>query len=152
MHTADLSDLDLHEGWSDSDASRRMKFTFPVFSGTGAASTSIVYAEVEAGAHVGTHTDSAEETVLVLEGTAEAITGEQRTTLSAGQMALVPASVPHDVKNVGDGPMRFVGFFASSTLVSVFDDPIAPIGRRVVGTPLPDEGSLGAAGDGSRAR
>lgn len=41
---------------------------------------------------------------------------------------------------------------ASSTLVSVFDDPIAPIGRRVVGTPLPDEGSLGAAGDGSRAR
>lgn len=128
------------------DASRRMKFTFPVFSGTGSASTSIVYVEVEAGAHVGT------QTVLVLEGTAEAITGEQRTTLSAGQMALVPASVPHDVKNVGDGPMRFVGFFASSTLVSVFDDPIAPIGRRVVGTPLPDEGSLGAAGDGSRAR
>jgi quercetin dioxygenase-like cupin family protein len=123
-----------------------MKFTFPVFSGTGSASTSIVYVEVEAGAHVGT------QTVLVLEGTAEAITGEQRTTLSAGQMALVPASVPHDVKNVGDGPMRFVGFFASSTLVSVFDDPIAPIGRRVVGTPLPDEGSLGAAGDGSRAR
>lgn len=91
MHTADLSDLDLHEGWSDSGASRRMKFTFPVFSGT----------------------------------------GRRAPRLSTSRL-----------KNVGDEPMRFVGF----------DDPIAPIGRRVVGTPLPNEGSLGAAGDGSRAR
>jgi len=49
-------------------------------------------------------------------------------------------------ESAGDG-MR-----ENSTVVCVFDDPIAPIGRRAVGTQLPDEESLGAARDGSRVR
>jgi len=51
----DLSKLELDEGWSDSDDTRQMKFGFPVHAGTGAASTSIVYVDLEAGTHVGTH-------------------------------------------------------------------------------------------------
>jgi len=35
--------------------------------------------------------------------------------------------------------VKVVGFFGSSTLVSVFEDPLMPAGRRVVGTPLPEE-------------
>ena len=35
-----------------------------------------------------------------------------------------------------------VGFFSSSIVVSVFDDPLMPAGQRVVGTPLPDESEV----------
>jgi len=50
------------------------------------------------------------------------------------------------MRSDGEGRMRFLGFFTSSTVVSVFEDPIAPIGKTVVGTPLPAEGSVAARG------
>ena len=37
-----------------------------------------------------------------------------------------------------------VGFFSSGIVVSLFDDPLMPAGKRVVGTPLPDESDVPA--------
>ncbi|MDX6550246.1 MAG: hypothetical protein QOJ31_930 [Gaiellales bacterium] len=134
-----LQDMDLIDVWSDSDPIRRMRVTFPVSSMTGAASSSAVYFEVEPGDHIGTHTDSAEEIVVVLGGCGEGIVGEDTCPLAAGGLTLIPAGVPHDVRNTGTEPLRVLGFFSSATVVSVFDDPLAPIGRRVAGTPRPEE-------------
>lgn len=39
---------------------------------------------------------------------------------------------------------RVLGFFSGSTVVSVFDDPLPPMGTRVVGTPLPEPAELAA--------
>jgi oxalate decarboxylase/phosphoglucose isomerase-like protein (cupin superfamily) len=91
------------------------------------------------------HTDSAEEIVLILSGKAEAIVGDERGELTVGGLGLVPALVPHDVRNIGEETVRVVGFFSSNTVVSVFDDPIMPIAKRVVGSPLPDESAVPAA-------
>jgi quercetin dioxygenase-like cupin family protein len=91
------------------------------------------------------HTDSAEEIVVILSGRVEAIVGDESGELSAGGIGLVPALVPHDVRNIGDETVRVVGFFSSSTVVSVFDDPMMPAGTRVVGTPIPDESEVAPA-------
>jgi quercetin dioxygenase-like cupin family protein len=139
MLAVQLQDRDLWDVTSESDPARRMRVDFPIFSGTGAAASSVVYFELEPGAHCGVHTDSAEEIVLILTGEAEAVVGDERGRLSAGGIGLVPALVPHDLINVGDETVKVVGFFGSSTLVSVFEDPLMPAGRRVVGTPLPEE-------------
>jgi hypothetical protein len=37
---------------------------------------------------------------------------------------------------------RAVGFFSSGIVVSVFDDPLMPAGKRIVGTPLPEESEV----------
>jgi quercetin dioxygenase-like cupin family protein len=145
-----LRDLELMDMWSESDPGRRMRVTFPVSSVTGAASSSAVYFEVEPGDHIGTHTDSAEEIVLVLGGSGEGVVGEDTCPLVAGGLTLIPAGVPHDVRNTGGEPLRVLGFFSSATVVSVFDDPLAPIGRRVVGTPIPEEQQAAAAPTPSR--
>jgi len=145
MLAANLADLDLLDASSETDPTRRLRFDFPVSSLAGAASSAVVYFELEPGAHTGMHTDSAEEIVLVLSGKAEAIVGDERGELSAGGLVLVPALVPHDVRNVGEETVRAVGFFSSSTVVSVFDDPMLPAGIRVVGTPRPDESEIAAA-------
>jgi hypothetical protein len=50
--------------------------------------------------------------------------------------------VPHDVVNVGNDTLKVAGFFFSSTLVSVFDDPIMPFGKRVVGALLLEEAGV----------
>jgi quercetin dioxygenase-like cupin family protein len=144
MFAIQLADRDLAEITSETDETRQMRVDFPISSIAGAASTAVVYFELEPGEHTGMHTDSAEEIVLVLSGRAEAIVGDERGELSAGGLGLVPALVPHDVRNIGDETVRVVGFFSSATVVSVFDDALMPAGSRVVGTPLPEADAVAA--------
>jgi quercetin dioxygenase-like cupin family protein len=139
MVAVQLADRDLAQISSETDETRRIRVDFPISSIDGAASTSVVYFELEPGEHTGMHTDSAEEIVLVLSGRAEAVVGDERGELTAGGLGLVPALVPHEVRNIGDETVRVVGFFSSGIVVSVFDDPLMPAGRRVVGTPQPEE-------------
>ncbi len=54
-------------------------------------------------------------------------------------MALVPATVPHDLRNVGEGVLRVVGFFSSAAVVSHFDETLAPFGRSMLTLGAPDE-------------
>lgn len=83
----------------------------------------------------GTHTDSAEEILLVLAGTVEVRLGEERGTLGQGAAALIPALVPHSVHNSRTETARCVGFFAAAAVVSTFDQPLMPFGQQAVGTP-----------------
>lgn len=142
MLAVQLAERNLVDISSETDETRRIRVDFPISSVAGAASSAVVYFELEPGEHTGMHTDSAEEIVLILSGRAEAIVGDERGELSAGGLGLVPALVPHDVRNIGEETVRVVGFFSSGTVVSVFDDPLMPTGKRVVGTPLPEESEL----------
>jgi quercetin dioxygenase-like cupin family protein len=130
-----IDQLELVEVWYENDPTMRLRVNFPFFLGTGTRSTAVVYFEIEPGFRLGTHTDSAEEILLILEGEAEVSLGDERGRLSAGEMALVPAMVPHGLRNVGDETVRVVGFFSSNVVVSTFDQPMMPFGQRVVGTP-----------------
>ena len=130
-----IDQLELLEVWYENDPSMRLKVNFPFFMGTGTKSTAVVYFEIEPGYRLGTHTDSAEEILLILEGEAEVSLGDERGRLSAGEMALVPAMVPHGLRNAGEGTVRVVGFFSSNVVASTFDQPLMPFGQRAVGTP-----------------
>lgn len=115
-----------------------MSVAFPISSATGTADTAVVYLEFEPDGELAVHTDSAEELLLVLEGTAEGVVGDETARLEAGDIAVVPALVRHGLRNVGPGKLRVVGFFASSTNVAVFEEPL-PTGDQVVvvGAPIP---------------
>jgi HTH-type transcriptional regulator, repressor for puuD len=52
------------------------------------------------------HTHNVEETVLVLEGSAEVTIGAETMPLTAGDSTWVPAGVPHCFANTGEGTMR----------------------------------------------
>jgi quercetin dioxygenase-like cupin family protein len=130
-----IEDLELMEVWYEDDPTMRIKVNFPFFLGTGTKSTAVVYFEIGPGYRLGTHTDSAEEILLILEGEAEVSLGEELGRLSAGEMALVPAMEPHGLRNVGEETVRVAGFFSSNVVVSTFDQPMMPFGERVVGTP-----------------
>jgi quercetin dioxygenase-like cupin family protein len=133
--SAKIGELELLESWYEDDPTMRVRVNFPFYVGSGAKNTAVVYFELEPGHRLGTHTDSAEEILLILEGEAEATVGDEQGRVSAGDMALVPAMVPHALRNVGDETVRVVGFFSSNVIVSTFDRPMMPFGQRVVGTP-----------------
>ena len=121
-----VSDLDLASIRSLEDPHVGCDVTFPIFAATGSAASAVVYFEVPVGGRLGRHTDSSEEIILILDGEAEADVNGERGRLSHGGLALIPAMVPHDVYNVGDTPVRVVGFFAGSTLVHRFFEPLVP--------------------------
>lgn len=154
MITARLDQFDLREYWQEGDHTLRARFSRPIHTQTGAASTGVVYFEVEPGQHGGSHTHSAEEVVLVLQGEAEAVVGEERKLISVGDLALIPARVPHDLYNVGEVTLRVVGFFPSAAVVTIFDEPLAPMNAKVLvmGAPPPDtEETQGASVDADEA-
>ena len=139
MVAVQLAERELADISSETDDSRNLRVDFPISSVDGAAASSIVYFELEPGDHTGMHTDSAEEIVHIVSGRVEVTVGDERGELAAGGLGLVPALVPHDVRNIGDETVRVVGFFASGIVVSVFEDALMPAGRTVVGTPQPQE-------------
>lgn len=121
-----------------------LRVGFPVHSATGTASTATVLFELDPGASLGMHADSAEELLIVLQGTAEARVGDEIGRLETHQVGLVPPLAPHGLRNVGDDVLRVLGTFSASTVVSTFEIPFEDNGPQVVviGSPVALAGFL----------
>jgi quercetin dioxygenase-like cupin family protein len=133
MQAVSTRDLELNEGWVDSDAERyRVHFTFPINAATGADDSAVVYFELEPGKSLAIHTDSAEEILYIVSGTAIAHVGEESGHMKAGDLAVIPALVPHGLDNVGDDTVRVVGFFSAAEIESVFSEPVQPVDATVI--------------------
>ena len=140
MLTARTRDLDLMRVWLDSDPENaKLRVTFPINKWVGSKDSAVVYFEIEPGDRLARHTDSAEEVLYVVSGEAEAEIGEERSRIVAGDLAVIPAMVPHGLVNTGDEIVKIVGFFSESEIISTFDEPMQPIGASVLnqGAPAP---------------
>jgi quercetin dioxygenase-like cupin family protein len=126
--TASTPGLDLAEAYLDSDPRGRVFPAFPINRFTGADHTAVVYFEVQPGDYLPTHTDSAEEVLYIVAGEGEAHLGDERTRVQAGDLAVIPAMVPHGIANAGDEALKVVGFFCESEIVSTFVEPLQPMG------------------------
>ena len=116
-----------------------LRVSFPLHSATGTASIATVLFELDPGAELGVHTDSAEELLVIVQGTAEARVGDEVGRLEQHQVALVPPMAPHGLRNIGDDVLRVFGTFSASTVVSTFEEPFEEDGPQVfvIGSPLP---------------
>ncbi len=140
MLTVTTTELDLAQGWFDSDPERaRVRVAFPINKWAGSDDSAVVYFEVEPGDRLPLHTDSAEEILYIVAGEADAEVGDKRGRLRAGDLAVIPAMVPHGLENVGTQTVKVVGFFSESEIISSFDEPVQPFGVAVMnqGAPVP---------------
>ena len=92
----------------------------------------VVYFEVEPGEYLPTHTDSAEEILYIVQGEGEALVGEERGIVRAGDLAVIPEMVPHGIANVGEETLKVVGFFCDSHIVSTFAEPLQPMDQATI--------------------
>jgi quercetin dioxygenase-like cupin family protein len=132
MLTASTTQLELIQGWDDSDPHARWRVNFPINKAAGSAASAVVYFELQPGDRLPTHTDSAEEVLYIVAGTAEAEVGDERGMVEAGDLAVIPAMVPHGLRNAGDEPVKVVGFFTEAEITSTFEKPIYPMGATTV--------------------
>ena len=132
MLTASTYDLGLIEAGIASDPKARVRVNFPINVHAGSEDSAVVYFEIAPGERLATHTDSAEEVLYIVAGTAEGEVGDERGVLHAGDLAVIPAMVPHGVRNVGDEMLKVVGFFSGARIISTFEEPVSPIGEAVL--------------------
>lgn len=137
MISVDLNKLELNEFVAEGNPGQRCKSTFPLLGAHGTKNSASVFVELDPGEELGTHTDSAEETLLILEGDVEVTVGNETEKASKGQMVLVPVMEPHNFRNIGTEKAKVLGFFGgANNIVATFEQVWSPIGSNMVDTSL----------------
>lgn len=135
MIQTNLSALELTEFTGITDNTQHCRATFPLLGAHGTRNLASVYFELEPGDRLGRHTDSAEELLIVLEGTVEIIVGDETATGGPGHLAIAPEMVPHDLRNVGTTKARILGVFGGANhIVATFDNHWLPLQSNTVDT------------------
>ena len=135
MEKVNLNTLELIEFTGKHKPDQHCRATFPLFGANGTKSTATVYFELEPGATLGRHTDSAEELLLILEGSLEAEIGGEKGKLQQGDLALVPKMVPHNLTNTGNVKAKVLGMFGGANhIVATFDEVWMPVDSNTVDT------------------
>lgn len=137
MTTVNLHALELNEFIGKSNPEQHCRATFPLLGFHGAKNLATVYFELEPGDHLGKHTDSAEELLVILEGRVAAIVGSETREATKGALVLIPEMVPHDVRNIGSEKARVLGIFGgANNIVATFEQVMLPTASNVVDTAL----------------
>ena len=111
---------------AEDDPDRKVTGNFALYSAAGTKSGAAVYFELEPGKELGAHTDSAEEIVYVIDGMVEATLGNERDSLSSGDLGVVPVMERHNFRNAGTKTAKIIGFFSSPNVVSTFEKVFMP--------------------------
>jgi quercetin dioxygenase-like cupin family protein len=124
------SALEFSESYVEGDPEARWRSASGHSPSAGASASGSSVIEVPARCRLPRHTDSAEETIVITAGAAAVVVGEEHTELSAGGIAVVPEDTSHEVRNAGDGTLRFVAVYASPDVVTRYEREIQPDGTR----------------------
>ena len=125
-----LEGSDLQDAWIDEDPSARWRSTSGHGPEAGAAASGSSLLEVDPGQCLPRHTDSAEETIVVVDGTASVILDDDQEVLGPGTVALIPEAVPHEVRNAGESILRFIAVYAGTDVVTTYEQEVRPDGSR----------------------
>jgi quercetin dioxygenase-like cupin family protein len=123
-------DLDFSEAYVEGDDTARWRSASGHSPSTGSRSSGSSVIEVPTRCRLPRHTDSAEESIVILAGAAEVLIGDEQASLAAGGVAVVPEGASHEVRNAGDEPLRFVAVYAGADVVTRYDDVVQPDGTR----------------------
>ena len=126
MDTVDFDATELSESWLEDDDTARWRTA----SGHAGAASGSSLLEVEPGNRLPRHTDTGEESIVVVSGRARVTVGEESEEVDAGGLALVPECVPHEVESVGVEPLRFLALYASADVTTTYEQPVQPAGER----------------------
>ena len=134
-----LEEIELMEAWSAENDDVRARFDFPLTAASGCTSCSVIYYVIEPGHRTPMHIHSCEEIQGIVEGTTEVTVGHETQTFEAEALVVVPALTRHSLENVGECPLRVIGFFSSAAAIHTYEDTLMPFDTDLLVTPTPDD-------------
>jgi quercetin dioxygenase-like cupin family protein len=130
-----IGELELAPFSVGDDPTAQGRIAVPVSAETGSTGA-VVVLEVDPGNKIPLHTHSADETLVVLQGSADATAGDLRGPVSVGSIIVAPAFTPHGFDNSGAETLRLVGYFPAGAFINYFDAPVAPFGAATFVVPV----------------
>jgi quercetin dioxygenase-like cupin family protein len=133
--SVDPGKLELSDAWQEGDATARWRSASGHSPSEGSQSSGSSLLEIDPGCRLPRHTDSAEETIVVLSGTARVCVADETVDMPAGGLAVVPKCVRHEVLNAGDELLRFAAVYAEPEVTTRYERDVQPDGspeRRTV--------------------
>jgi quercetin dioxygenase-like cupin family protein len=130
-----LEELELAGFAVGDDPTAQGRLALPISAATGSPNT-VIYLEVDPGKRIATHTHTADEIFVVLQGTGVVTAGDEQWEASAGAIAVAPAFARHGWENTGSETLKLVGFFGANVVINEFDEPVAPFGVARFVTPV----------------
>jgi quercetin dioxygenase-like cupin family protein len=121
---------EFQESWIEGDDSARWRTSFGHGPRGGARESGSSLLEIERGRRLPRHVDSAEEAIVATAGKATVSLGEEQDEVTSGDIVLVPAGVPHEVRNTGEESLRFAAVYADTDVVTTYDVEVQPDGSR----------------------
>ena len=118
------------DAWIEGDPSARWRSASGHGPSAGASSSGSSALEVQEGCRLPRHTDSAEETIVVIDGSAVVRVGDEQAEVGPGGIALIPRDVPHSVENAGPATLRFIAVYADTDVVTTYEQDVQPDGSR----------------------
>ncbi len=67
---------------------------------------------VEPGSDIGERVHNADQVLVVIEGTGEAVMNRQHSPVQAHSLVVVPAGTRHNVRNTGSTPLKILTLYA----------------------------------------
>jgi quercetin dioxygenase-like cupin family protein len=135
MVTIDLNNIELNEFIANDNPGQRCLAAFPMFGAHGTKKSATVYFELDPGEELGSHTDSEEEILLVLQGSVEVTIENEKANAGSGNMVLVTKMLPHNIKNTGSQKAKVLGFFGgNNNIVATFGYVWSPTQSNTVDT------------------
>ncbi|MBT4074783.1 MAG: cupin domain-containing protein, partial [Chloroflexi bacterium] len=100
---------------------------------TGSEMLTITEATIDPGVAIPYHRHpNADETMFVLEGTAEMLVDGHRFTAGPNDVVLAPRGLGHGVRNGGDGPLKFIAIFPiPDRQMETMDEPSEIVEERI---------------------
>lgn len=80
--------------------------------------TSIFFVNAPPGRSVRLHRHSYDEIIVVQEGRARCVVGDESREAKAGDIIVIPAGTPHSFTSIGDRPLRQMDLHANPEFVS----------------------------------
>jgi quercetin dioxygenase-like cupin family protein len=130
MVTFSLDNLEFADAWVEGDDAARWRSASAHGPACGAQSSGSSIIELEAGRKLPAHTDSAEETIVVLAGSADVQIDAETARVTSGGLVLVPTNHVHEVRNAGPEILRFAAVYADTDVVTTYREPVQPDGAR----------------------
>ena len=130
MFTQSPDRSEFADAWIEGDTSARWRSASGHGASVGAKSSGSSFLEVDAGHRLPRHTDSAEETIVVLAGAGKVTVAGESADLGPGAIAVVPAGASHEVHNTGEETLRFLALYASADVTTTYESPVQPDGAR----------------------
>src|SRR4051812_15565418 len=113
MHHANITDVQTETLISSTSSDAEWVGGFVAHGGAGSAQSATSAFAIPPGKRLGRHTDTTEETQVILGGSGELILDSGTTPVKTGDVVVLAEGEAHDLRNTGSDDLRVLAFFAA---------------------------------------